>query len=392
MVILGGGIAGLWTLARLTADGFSALLVEPHALGHGQTIASQGIIHGGVKYTLGGEKAKAASLLAPMPAIWRAALAGGDVDLRGAAVLSEHQHLVSTPGLITRLTSIVAAAAVRSPAHRLTGENRPPPLCDGPSGADVFAMPEQVLDAASLLRAFRVRYEPRLLAAEGPHAVEIDPDGPAVHISANSRRLRVSAGALVLAAGEGNTALLAQAGVAQSDSAAQRRPLHMVMLRGDLPPLYAHWVAAASDKPRLTLTTARDRAGRAIWYLGGDLAETGVGRSREEQIRAARDELREIMPWFELPAAHWATLPIDRVEGRNANGRRPDMPTVRRFGRIIACWPTKLAFAPAAAAEVRRALDAAGVTPTNGPPPDVADWSRPGVAEPPWDREDLTWT
>src|SRR5690606_14944511 len=48
--ILGGGIAGLWLNARLRQQGFSTLLIEPAALGGGQSTKSQGIIHGGTKY------------------------------------------------------------------------------------------------------------------------------------------------------------------------------------------------------------------------------------------------------------------------------------------------------------------------------------------------------
>ena len=54
-VIVGGGIAGLWTLARLRAEGFNAVLLEDEALGAGQTRYAQGIIHGGTKYALTGK-------------------------------------------------------------------------------------------------------------------------------------------------------------------------------------------------------------------------------------------------------------------------------------------------------------------------------------------------
>ena len=54
IVILGGGIAGLWLLNRLRTAGYSTVLFERGALGQGQSIASQGMIHGGMKYALGG--------------------------------------------------------------------------------------------------------------------------------------------------------------------------------------------------------------------------------------------------------------------------------------------------------------------------------------------------
>ena len=54
VLIFGGGGAGLWLLDDLAARGYRVLLAEAGDLGAGQTIASQGIIHGGLKYALRG--------------------------------------------------------------------------------------------------------------------------------------------------------------------------------------------------------------------------------------------------------------------------------------------------------------------------------------------------
>ena len=54
VLIFGGGGAGLWLLDELHRAGHRVMLAECDALGAGQTVASQGIIHGGLKYTLPG--------------------------------------------------------------------------------------------------------------------------------------------------------------------------------------------------------------------------------------------------------------------------------------------------------------------------------------------------
>ncbi|HRJ12593.1 MAG TPA: FAD-dependent oxidoreductase, partial [Alphaproteobacteria bacterium] len=54
-LILGGGIAGLWLARRLQLAGYRVVLLENQKLGGGQTLASQGIIHGGLKYALLGQ-------------------------------------------------------------------------------------------------------------------------------------------------------------------------------------------------------------------------------------------------------------------------------------------------------------------------------------------------
>ena len=54
IVILGGGVAGLWVLNALISEGYSVVLLEKQKLGQGQTICAQGIVHGGFKYVVPG--------------------------------------------------------------------------------------------------------------------------------------------------------------------------------------------------------------------------------------------------------------------------------------------------------------------------------------------------
>ena len=75
LLIFGGGVAGLWLMHEAARRNVPALLLESEALGTGQTIASQGIIHGGLKYTLTGNLTGAAKAIAEMPGRWRACLA-----------------------------------------------------------------------------------------------------------------------------------------------------------------------------------------------------------------------------------------------------------------------------------------------------------------------------
>ena len=45
VVLVGAGIAGLWALRRLLAQGHDAILLESGTIGGGQTLAAQGILH-----------------------------------------------------------------------------------------------------------------------------------------------------------------------------------------------------------------------------------------------------------------------------------------------------------------------------------------------------------
>lgn len=104
-VIIGGGIAGMWTLARLRAEGYNAILLEDEALGAGQTRYAQGIIHGGTKYALTGKLTASSEAVSNMPLIWRACHAGnGELDLSDAVMISDAHYLWSTANLASKIT------------------------------------------------------------------------------------------------------------------------------------------------------------------------------------------------------------------------------------------------------------------------------------------------
>src|SRR3990167_5492045 len=127
VLIVGGGIAGLWLNARLRRQGFATLLVENARLGGGQSVKSQGIIHGGAKYALHGALTGASEAIADMPRRWREALAGsGELDLAGVRLLSDAHYLWSPGSLAGNITSFFASKAVRGRVDQVKGEQLPP--------------------------------------------------------------------------------------------------------------------------------------------------------------------------------------------------------------------------------------------------------------------------
>ncbi len=115
VLIVGAGVAGLWLNARLQRLGFSTVLVESASLGGGQSVKSQGIIHGGAKYALHGALTGASEAIADMPRRWREALAGnGELDLSGVRLLSEAHYLWSP-------APWPATSPASSPARRYAG-------------------------------------------------------------------------------------------------------------------------------------------------------------------------------------------------------------------------------------------------------------------------------
>ncbi|MBK8510213.1 MAG: FAD-dependent oxidoreductase [Candidatus Competibacteraceae bacterium] len=386
VAIIGGGIAGLWMLSRLRKRGYSALLIESEALGAGQTICSQGIIHGGVKYSLNGRSTEAAQMISEMPALWRRCLNGeGEIDLRGS-LLVEHQYLLATRSPRSWLTGFIASKMLPDRLQKLAGveaNDYPPALRQAAFEGTVYRLDEPIVDVASVLASFAERHREAIVLCDGPAAPS--GDGAITLRYPNHPMLAIRPSCTIFAAGAGNSAV--------PWAPLQQRPLHMVLVRGlGLPgPMYGHFVNS-SDVPRLTITTHCDANGHLLWYLGGELAESGVKRDRQEQIRVARRELAALLPSVDWSKTQFATFTVKRAESRQDGGSRPVGPSVSRDGRTLAVWPTKLALAPLLAEQVENTLRMLDLKPKPVDLRILDEWPRPTVATYPWDREDLIWS
>jgi hypothetical protein len=190
---------------------------------------------------------------------------------------------------------------------------------------------------------------------------------------------------ILLAAGQGNAELMALWGMEQPRM--QTRPLQMVMMKGDLPAVYAHCLGASSN-PRLTVTSYPVGDGH-VWYLGGQLAEAGINRSKTEQIDYAKSELKKLLPWMNFTEMEWATLCIDRAEVQTPGGRRPHDSYLGGDDNVMVAWPTKLAFAPRLAEQVLLRLESLSIQPARKDlsPPDLP---KPPLAALPWEKV-VTW-
>jgi len=380
ILIVGGGIAGLWLNARLRRAGFSTVLVENTALGGVQSMRSQGIIHGGTKYALHGALTGASEAIADMPALWRDCLAGtGEVDLRGVRVLSDAHYLWSPGGLAGNLTSFFASKAVRSRVAQVKGTDLPPALQDKAFKGKAYRLTELVLDVPSLIARLAELAGDGLLAGERLEALR---DGDKlVGLRVDGREIRAQR--VVLSAGAGNEALLRELGLERPEM--QRRPLHMVLVTAPtLKPLYAHCLGGG-PKPRVTVTTHPLSNGDWVWYLGGDIAEaSGVARNEAEQIAEAQRELHKLVPWIDLSAARWATLRVDRAEPSQNNLLRPDSAFLAEDGALLVGWPTKLALAPNFADRVLESLEKSGIRPQASAA--LPALPRPAMARPVWEE------
>ncbi len=357
MAVFGGGIAGLWLLNRLRALGFDAHLFEKTGLGAGQTIASQGIIHSGVKYTFDGVNRPQSEALSSMPKIWMDCIAGrGEVDLRGTEILAEHQLMFTTGGLLNRVAGAVATKALRSDVSTVERKDLPEVFRAREFGGKVYRLEEPVLATKTVLAALR---GPNVHAAaatelfrEGDRVVEI------LLNDANSSRIRPRV--CIFTSGQGNEWFAERLGLDKL-KIAQRRPLRMLMARGLPHKVFAHCLVP-EPKPRVTVTT-HALAGENVWYLGGNMAEKAVSMTDTEALGWAHREMTDMFPWINWKEVHWAIHDVDRAEPA-ASKLLPSGPTLTTLGNAVLAWPTKLALAPSLTQQVLRWLDQQNISPS----------------------------
>jgi len=364
IVIFGGGIAGLWLINRLNAAGYQCLLLESATLGGDQTLASQGIIHGGLKYALGGNLSNESEAISDMPDRWRAAMAGDDpVDLRNLNVLSDTQHMWSSGSVASRMTNFFASKMLRGRIEKLKRDHFPSALANKAFKGNVYKLDDLVINTESLIETLSAPVRNRLLAFNSKRDT-LEWDGSGLR-AATVNGQRIEPRLTLLAAGNGNPALLEGAHQAHllEQEQSQLRPLKMVLVKHDLGHrLYAHCVGT-SNKPVLTVTTHDCPDGKVVWYLGGDLAERGVERTDQEQLAAGRDELRQLFPWLDFSNAEFATLDVTRAEPRQQALVKPDNAYARRDQNLIIAWPTKLTLAPDLGDRVMALVEESGLQP-----------------------------
>jgi glycerol-3-phosphate dehydrogenase len=392
VLIFGGGAAGLWLLDDLTRRGARALLFEADRLGSGQTIASQGIIHGGLKYTLQGALTPSAVQVREMPGLWRDCLAGvRRPDLRGVRLRAAHCHLWRTDAFASRLGMIGARVGLRVAPQVLANDERPAALARCPGV--VARLDEPVLAPESLLDALLRENRARVLSV-ATSQIEIELDAPGsvrtVRLSepATGAHLDLAPRHVVLAAGRGNAELRRRCGLAET--VMQSRPLHMVLVRGELPPLNGHCVDGRAT--RVTITSDRDADGRTVWQVGGQIAEIGVQLDERSLLARAADELRTVIPGIDLSRAEWAGYRVDRAEQVTAGGTRPESVGILCEGNLITAWPTKLALVPYLAERILERVGSIGAESNESSAETAicAAWPRPQVALLPWETP-RTW-
>lgn len=390
-LVFGGGAAGLWLLDRLSRDGHHVLLLEANALGSGQTVASQGIIHGGLKYTLSGLLTKSAKNVREMPQIWRDALLGSTTpDLSQTRLRSDCCHLWQTDSLASRAGMIGARFGLQVKPETISVDERPEAF-DGVYGT-VARLPEQVIAPRTFIQDLATQYRDRILLIDAKAGLKFELESPgevtAVKVISptDGQALELYPRQVIFTAGAGNARLRRLAGL--SSEVMQRRPLHMVVVRGDLPVLNGHCLDGA--KTRVTITSEVDADGQVVWQVGGQLAEDGVKLDAQSLTERAKSELSTVLPGVDFRRVEWSTYSVDRAEGATANGARPETIQVLCAGNVTTGWPTKLVLAPVLSQEIASRASSPFLA-AEFDASSLSQWPRPEVALLPWTEPGFRW-
>ena len=378
IVIFGAGIAGLWAFHRLKRMGYDVLLLESNAIGCGQTVASQGIIHSGLKYAFAGQLNALAKSISAMPDLWRDAMnRKGSVDLSKAELNASSQLLLIPSGFMGGLVKLVTKKALGGNVHEVAKADWPQEIKDSGFKGSVVYMDEPVLNVPSVLEALATPYRDSIRIIDTP-------DDPLGYLDKHNIKAKK-----IIYTGAASNHKIAADNQDNKGLKTQARPLLMGFIKHAPFPLYAHCVGK-SDKPVATITTHETKDGVLVWYLGGQVAERDKDADASEVYNAIKDMMRKYMPNVDVSNFEWGVLPIDRIEGKSdTQNHLPDTPTIHKAGDSFYCWPTKLTFAPLLSDMIVKELDEDGIAPSGGHS-DFSDLTPAPLTTTPWD--DMQWT
>ncbi len=384
IAIFGAGIAGLWAFNRLKTMGYDVVLFEVETIGGGQTIASQGIIHSGMKFSLAGKVNKLAKSISAMPERWRAALDGsGEINLSATKINATSQQLLIPKGFMGDLTNIITRKTFGDSMQNLPAGKWSDNIKNSGFNGSIVNMGELVLDVPSLIRSLSAPYKDSIRKITKEQAAE-----PFKFLNDNN----ITAKRIIFTSA-GSNEKIAQNNANDKGLKTQARPLLQGIMKNAPFPLYAHLVGK-TDKPVVSITTHEMNDGTLVWYLGGGVAERKADSDPREVYKAAQKAFASYLPTIDFSDSKWAVLSIFRIEGKsNTDSWMPDTPTIHKTDEALYCWPTKLTFAPMLCDMILDDLEKASIAPSNK----TSDFSLlPEVeyAKTPWDsiKDWATWT
>lgn len=384
ITIIGGGIAGLCLLSKLKSEGYkNVILLEKNKLGHDQTIASQGIIHSGFKYSFQSEETEITRNISLAPTAWKRLLDDKKHNLTSTNTLSNKMSLWFEQSFDS---SFLKKHYIRDNSLVFKGARTASIFDQNPHLNSDWSLQERTVDIGSLLDSFKSELDQELVLIKDLTIIKKNDQLTELQIQLpNNESLHLNTKILICMAGASNQQFCDKLNIPKP--AIQLRPLHMIMLKGDLPKLYGHGLGAGS-LPKITITTHQTDRKEMVWYIGGAPAEEGLNTEPIDLVKKTKNHLSNIFTSLNFDKIKGACHRVNRAEAKQANSKRPDSFSIIQSSNIIIAWPTKLAFAPLLANKIftfiqeKRMIKKCDTK---------FNFESPKVATLLWNRSDLKW-
>lgn len=356
-IIFGGGVCGVWIDAILTENGYHTCLLEKDKIGGEQTLLSQGIIHKGMKYLLGGSTPKIANLLLASTKIWEESFAGSyQVDLQKTEIYTNKQLVWNENNLFSSFFAKSSQQAFRSEIQKLNSSEIPKWLTHRPK--NIFWLREKVINAHSMMKNFYQKYKKHYYQYSlEKENFSLEKQKDWVGLKLPKENILLWTKKIILAAGKGNEKL---AKIFNIPYKMQLRSLSMLVVEHNEPlSIYGHCITTSS-KPLFTISSHPKSSGKIVWYLGGKIAEVQKGQTQDFQKTS---DLLQKNIRINLQKAHWKSIVVQRAEPYQKNTILPEKPYIKDHQNVIVCAPVKLAFAPLIAIETHKILQKNNILP-----------------------------
>jgi glycine/D-amino acid oxidase-like deaminating enzyme len=365
VLIIGGGIQGLWLLNDLTQVGYNVALLENGKLGGDQTLHSHGFLHQGYGYT----NAEMARRLKVTTERWNVFIKKRCIPIPQAPSLYGFTSLANS--LLWRGKWAEAGLEARE-YQRL-------PFMEKGLLRKVFETDEKWLNTAGVIKCLAAPVEQAIIQGE-VERFRYSPDKDvieSVDVIVDNQRFLFACKFVVLAAGKGNHQLLRMVNSAYIQNKAERvkqlRKSLMLVIKGNSQLLD---IALVVPDLWLFIVSRRDKNGDNIW-----LASYDVDQAYDEKQNIEPDQSRvqdTTTALFTILPRLFARQNVRKMQwgaytGLKAEARNIDITTKVETGQVLtphewvietfakniyAVWPTKLTLAPEASkALVFRLLD-----------------------------------
>jgi hypothetical protein len=371
VLVIGGGVQGLWLLNDLHEHGYSALLLERRELGGEQTCHSHVYIHQGHLY----QESELAERLKAVTLLWetwlrshrpRRTVMPSYFGFQNRGDADEKKKLWQNPRLDLPFRDYREVAM--------------PLALKGGTIKVVLESHEVCLNGRSLMLELQKGLSDFIGRIDDVADIRLNIGMDRIDdlevVIPGGRSLTFRPGALILAAGCGNQALLDRAAGGRHSfwlrvrEVQQIRKGHMLVVKGEkrrLPPLTGVF------HPYGLFIVSRNLGKETVWLVSDNRSEPlssvddWLRYDERWWLPLVVEGLREIAPrYFNRPMRFkWGVYAAPKAEGR-AIGAIPHEERIEQFrlSNLWAVWPTKLTLAPKVSSEVIRQLPNAIKKPT----------------------------